>query len=147
MQINEQKCLHMMSLCCQPIIEAIISGLSDWRSHSRKVTSDQMSLLVEACRLALITCWAGEHHISFWKQGIDKILLDLLLESFHNQSYQLSMSLDEQVATAKEGLNANYLLVLRSYVWDILGWLATHCGEDFNPESDFYFDILIACAW
>ncbi|PRQ30625.1 putative chromatin remodeling & transcription regulator BTB-POZ family [Rosa chinensis] len=144
--INEQKCLQMMSLSCQPIIKAIISGMCDWSSHSRKVTNDQLSLLVEACRLALITRWAGEHHIYFWKQGIDKILLDLLLEKFHNQSYEDSMSLEEQIVIAKEGLNANYLLFLRTYVWDILGWLAIHCGEDFKPETEFHFDILIACA-
>ncbi|XP_050368318.1 BTB/POZ domain-containing protein At1g04390 isoform X2 [Argentina anserina] len=144
--INEQKCLQLMNLSCQPIIKAIISGMSDWSSHSRKVTKDQMSLLVEACRLALISRWAGEHHIYFWKQKIDKILLDLLLEKFHNDSYEDSISLEEQIVIAKEGLSANYLLSLRSYVWDILGWLAIHCGEDFNPETEFHLNILIACA-
>ncbi|RXH98478.1 hypothetical protein DVH24_010803 [Malus domestica] len=144
--INEEICLLMMSLGYKPIIKAIISGMSEWNSHSRKVSNDQMSLLEEACRLALITRWEGEHHIYMWKQGIDKILLDLLLENFHNQPYKCSMSLDEQMVIAKEGLNANYLLVLRSYIWDILGWLAIHCGEDFNPEREIYINILITCA-
>ncbi|XP_048425761.1 BTB/POZ domain-containing protein At1g04390 isoform X4 [Pyrus x bretschneideri] len=144
--INEEICVQMMSLGCKPIIKVIISGMSEWNSHSRKVSNDQMSLLEEACRLALITRWEGEHHIYMWKQGIDKILLDLLLENFHNQPYKCSMSLDEQMVIAKEGLNANYLLVLRSYIWDILGWLAIHCGEDFNPEREIYINILITCA-
>lgn len=145
-QINENTGLQMMRLCCKPIIKAIISGMSELSSNSRKVSNDQMSLLEEACRLALITRWTGEHHIHLWKQGIDKILLDLLL-NFRNQPYKHSMSLDEQIATAKEGLDANYLLVLRSYIWDILGWLAIHCGEDFHPESELYINILITCAW
>ncbi|XP_021819201.1 BTB/POZ domain-containing protein At1g04390 isoform X5 [Prunus avium] len=143
--INENTGLQMMRLCCKPIIKAIISGMSELSSNSRKVSNDQMSLLEEACRLALITRWTGEHHIHLWKQGIDKILLDLLL-NFRNQPYKHSMSLDEQIATAKEGLDANYLLVLRSYIWDILGWLAIHCGEDFHPESELYINILITCA-
>ncbi|CAB4307463.1 unnamed protein product [Prunus armeniaca] len=143
--INEITCLQMMTLCCKPIIKAIISGMSELSSNSKKVSNDQMSLLEEACRLALITRWTGEHHIHLWKQGIDKILLRLLL-NFQNQPHKHSMSLDEQIAAAKEGLNANYLLILRSYIWDILGWLAIHCGEDFHPESELYINILITCA-
>ncbi|KAK9274579.1 hypothetical protein L1049_021828 [Liquidambar formosana] len=49
----------------------------------------------------------------------------------------------------QEGLNANFLLVLRPYIWDILGWLAAHCGEDFSPNmhfNEFCMSILITSA-
>ncbi|KAK9275896.1 hypothetical protein L1049_023170 [Liquidambar formosana] len=84
--ISEQGCLEMMSLCCEPIVEAIISAMCGWSSSSGKVANDQMSLLVEACHLARITRWAGEHHIYFWKLGIDRVLLDLLLDNCHKRN-------------------------------------------------------------
>ncbi|KAK4835681.1 hypothetical protein QYF36_012984 [Acer negundo] len=50
---------------------------------------------------------------------------------------------------AQEGLNANFLLVLRPYIWDILGWLATHHEEGFNlyiHGNELHINILITCA-
>ncbi|GAV74880.1 BTB domain-containing protein [Cephalotus follicularis] len=138
----------MMSFC-QPLVEAIISGMSGWSLHSGKLPGDSMSLLGEACRLALITRWEGEHHIYFWKKGIDRILLDLLVENFHKKQSQHLLSLEEQISIAREGLNANYLHALRPYIWDILGCLATHCGEDFDPSihgNEMHISILITSA-
>lgn len=141
----------MMSLCCEPFVKAIICGMNKWNLNSGKA-GDKISLLVEACRLALITSWAGEHHVYFWKLGIDKILLDLLLENSHSTLYQPILSSEEQVSITRECLNTDYLLSLRTYVWDILGWLAIHCEEDFNPEihgngKELFIDMLITCAW
>lgn len=140
----------MLSLFGEPIVNAIVSEMSKQNSLSGKAANDQVSLLVEACRLALITRWAGKHHIYFWKQGIDRVLLGLLLEDFHDNLYQDVLSLDEQMSIAHKVLSANYLLVLRGYIWDILGWLATHCGEDFNPNAhgnELHLNILITCSW
>lgn len=140
----------MMGFCCEPIVTAIVDGMSGWTSHSGKIANDHMSLLVEACCLALILRWAGEHHDYFWRQGMDRVLLDLLLENFDGGPSQHFLSLEEQISKAEEGLKANFLLVLRPYVWDILGWLATHCREDFNPkihDRELHINMLITCAW
>ncbi|KAL4598464.1 hypothetical protein ACB092_11G061400 [Castanea dentata] len=146
---NEETCLKVMSFCCEPFVKAIMCGISQQRSLSGKAADDQVSFLVEACSLALITRWAGKHHFYFWKQGIDGVLLGLLSKDFHKNSYQEFASLEQQISIAQEILSDNYLLVLRGYVWDILGWLATHCGEDFNPKifrNELYLDILITCT-
>ncbi len=149
-QRNEEICLKILSFCCGPLVNAIICGISQRSSLSGKAADDQVSLLVEACRLALITRWAGEHHICFWKQGIDRVLLGLLSEDFHNNSYQHFVSLEQQISIAQEVVSANYLLVLRGYIWDILGWLAAHCAEDFNPNThgnELHLNHLITCTW
>ncbi|KAJ9139641.1 hypothetical protein P3X46_030354 [Hevea brasiliensis] len=146
---NEEGCLKMMSLCCEPIVKAIIDGMTGWTSHSGKIANDQMSLLVEACHLALISRWAGEHHDFLWQQGIDRVLLNLLLNDFQDEPPQKLLSPEEQLSIAQEGLKVNFLLGLRPYVWDILGWLAIHCREDFNPSMhgrERRIDILITCA-
>lgn len=143
---DEQGCLRMTSLCCDPLVRAIVCGMNRCSFHSGKILNDQMSLLVEACRLASITRWAGQHHIVFWKQGIDKVLLDLLLEDFQIKPSQHLSSLEEQISLVQEGLGANFLLTLRPYVWDILGWLATHCHDDFNHENELHINMLIMCA-
>ncbi|EEF48827.1 conserved hypothetical protein [Ricinus communis] len=149
LMINEQGCLKVMSLCCEPIVSAIIDGMSGWTSNSGKIGNDEMSLLVEACHLALmINRWAGKHHAYLWKLGIDQVLLDLLFD-FHNGPLKLALSLQEQISLAQEGLKANFLLGLRPYIWDLLGWLAAHCNEDFSPSMfgrELKVDILIMCA-
>lgn len=141
-----------MSSCYEPFVKAIVCGMNEWSLNSGKLAGDKMSLLAEACRLALITCWTGNHHEYFWKQNIDKVLLDLLFENPRSKLYQPFLSLQEQISIGRECLNADYLLGLRTYVWDILGWLVIHCQEDFNPETqgngkELYMDILISCAW
>ncbi|XP_021603154.1 BTB/POZ domain-containing protein At1g04390 isoform X8 [Manihot esculenta] len=146
---NEEGCLKMMSLCCDPFVKAIIDGMSGWTSHSGKIANDQMSLLLEACHLALISRWAGEHHDCLWEHGIDRVLLKLLLHDFQDEPLQQLLSLEEQLSIAREGLKANFLLGLRPYVWDLLGWLAIHCREDFNPNiqgCELRIGILITCA-
>ncbi|KAF8413454.1 hypothetical protein HHK36_001441 [Tetracentron sinense] len=148
--ISEQGCLRMMRSCCEPIIRAILNAMGEWSLRSGKFASDQVSLLVEACRLALITRWAGDHHGYFWKLGVDRVLLDLLPNNFHkNKQSQHFLSLRELLATARQCIDANCLSVLRPYIWDILGWLATHCQDDFNPNihgNEHCLNVLIACT-
>ncbi|KAK1281086.1 BTB/POZ domain-containing protein [Acorus gramineus] len=129
-----------------PIVQGIIGAMGGWRSSScQKVPADQVPLVVEACRTALITRWAGEHHSYFWKSSIDRILLDLLVG---NRS---KISRHAVPLPPKELMDVIYddVSIIRPYIWDILGWLATHCDETFHPIVDGEencLDILISCA-
>ncbi|CAK9157782.1 unnamed protein product [Ilex paraguariensis] len=148
--MSEQGSFKMVILCCEPLVKAIICGMSNLSLHSGKLAKDQMILVMEACRLTRIARWAGEHHSYFWKLGVGRVLIDLLLNNFHKiHQSQLNWSLKEQIVMAQEGLNANFLLVLRPYVWDILGWLAANCAQDFDPKmhgDELHINILIICA-
>lgn len=138
----------MMASCCEPITNAIIDGMRSWGTIPGRIPKDTMFLLTRACRLALITRWAGEHHKYFWKLGIDQVLLKLLLKDFHK--IYPSQHYLEKIVTAEHGLRENYLVVLRPFIWDILGGLASHCLKDFNPSmhgEEFRMDFLIICAW
>ncbi|KAK3042586.1 hypothetical protein RJ639_000838 [Escallonia herrerae] len=157
-QISEQGCSRLMKMCCEPLINAIISGMSDWSLVSGKLTKQQISLFGEACRLAMITRWAGEQHKHFWKLGVEKVLLQLLLnnnhETFLSQNLEVLiftfvLSLDQQIAIANKGGRGSSHLFLRPYIWDILGWLATNCAEDFDPKklgNELNINMLITCA-
>ncbi|KAK1257117.1 BTB/POZ domain-containing protein [Acorus gramineus] len=129
-----------------PIVQGIIGAMGGWRSSScQKVPADQVPLVVEACRTALITRWAGEHHSYFWKSSIDRILLDLLVG---NRS---KISRHAVPLPPKELMDVIYddVSIIRPYIWDILGWLATHCDETFHPivnGEENCLDILISCA-
>lgn len=141
-----------MDLCGEALVDAIICGMRETGPCSKKIESNYGSVLVEACKLALVTRWAGDHHIRFWKQGIDRVLLSLLIENIHDQSTEFALSLEKQISMVKEGLKVNYHVGLRSYVWDILGWLTIHFVENSNPynythESELHINLLILCAW
>lgn len=138
----------MVDLCGEALVEAIICGMRETGPISQKNGNNHGSLLMEACQLALITRWAGDHHISFWKQRIDRVLLNLLIENIQDQSSELVLSLDKQISMVKEGLKSNYQLGLRSYVWDILGCLMIHYGESTpGTGSKLHINLLIMCAW
>ncbi|XP_028760602.1 BTB/POZ domain-containing protein At1g04390 isoform X2 [Neltuma alba] len=146
---SQENCLKVMDTCGEALVDAIICGMEETGMHSRKFVNKNSSILVEACRLALVTRWAGDHHISFWKQRIDKVLLNLLIENIHDLSEEHVSSLDKQISIAKEGLKTNHQLCVRGYVWDILGWLTIHSGENFNPcihGSGLYINLIIICA-
>ena len=137
----------LTSLYCKHIVQGIISAMGGWRSSgSKKVPTDQMHIVMEACCTALITQWAGNHHSYFWSLEIDRVLLDLLIgncsTAYQTQTICLS---DDLIAEVYDNItNA------RPYIWDILGWLATHCEEDFLPKTKGKFcclDVLIFCAW
>ena len=149
-QRSQENCLEVVGLCGEALVDAIICGMKETGLSSKKIGNNHGSLSVEACQLALITRWAGDHHINFWKQGIDRILLNLLIENIQDQLSEPVLSLEKQISMAKEGLKANYHLGLRSYLWDILGWLTIHCGENLNPYthgSKLCINLLITCAW
>ncbi|KAF9592985.1 hypothetical protein IFM89_019562 [Coptis chinensis] len=132
------------------VVKAIIDALGGWNLCSGKVATNQVPLLALACKLASITHWSGEHHAYFWKLGVDRVLLNLLVNNFYKRKQPESgASLKELADAARKGLDANYLLVLRPYIWDILGWLAAHYLENFNPEAQgnsHSLNILITCG-
>lgn len=136
-------------MCCEPIVKSIVHGMSGSTLQCGKIANDHLALLREACKLALITRWAGEHHIYFWKNGICRVLLNLLRKNVQDKPFECSLSLEEHMCFVKKLLDENHLLVLRPFIWDILGWLAMHGGEDFNPglyENELHIDTLITCA-
>ncbi|XP_047159531.1 BTB/POZ domain-containing protein At1g04390 isoform X2 [Vigna umbellata] len=146
---SQDNCLKVVGLCGDALVEAIICGMTEPRVTSKKFGNNHGSLSVEACQLALITRWAGDHHTNFWKQGIDRVLLSLLIENIEDQLFEPVLALEKQIYMAKEGLKANYHLGLRSYLWDILGWLTIHWGENLNPYtrgSELCIKLLITCA-
>ncbi|KAJ4836223.1 hypothetical protein Tsubulata_025598 [Turnera subulata] len=146
---NRQGSLKLLGSSWKPFLDAIVDGMSEWKSCSDKISDDQMTLMIEACRLALITRWAGEHHDYLWKHGIARVLLDLILQGFQDEASPHSLSLEGQMSKAKEVLSADFLLVLRPYIWNILGWLAIHCRESFNADMlsyELHISMLITCA-
>lgn len=137
----------LTSLYCEAIIEGILDAMSGWKSLcSKKVPSGQMPLVLEACRAALITRWAGKHHSCFWKHEIAKTLLDILLgDCSMNYHAKRVLSSDELVAVIYDNAKDT-----RPFIWDILGNLSVYCEEDFVPKAKgelCYLDFLISCAW
>ncbi|XP_047337761.1 BTB/POZ domain-containing protein At1g04390 [Impatiens glandulifera] len=152
LMVNKPGCSTVMKICCEPIVRAILGAMSTWSFKAEKLSKERLSFLMEACRLALITRWEGDHHSYFWELGFDKVLLSLLSEGFDSrkvEQYQNLETLEEQLSMARKGLRSNILIALRPFIWDILGGLATHCNEGFNPNelrNDSCLNILIACA-
>ncbi|KVI02380.1 BTB/POZ domain-containing protein At1g04390 isoform X1 [Cynara cardunculus var. scolymus] len=147
---NEEGRLKMIESYCEPLVKAIIHGLSNWSLHSGKLSKDQMSLIKGACCVSKIICWPGKHHSYFWKLGIESVLLKLFIDDFHIKllSHQF-LSSEELEAIARDCLSANFLPVLKPHVWDILGGLAANCAEDFNVQmlkSERHLNFLITCA-
>ncbi|KAL8126612.1 BTB/POZ domain-containing protein At1g04390 isoform X3 [Apium graveolens] len=148
--LTEQGCLTMLNVCCKSLVRATIDAMSTFSEHSGKLSKDHLSLLIKACHMAMITRWAGEHHVYFWKYGIHGIILDLLLNNYHKK-YELQhhLSIAEQITIAQEGLNTNYLLILRPYIWDIVGGLALHGADDLIPNAQWdksLVNMIITCA-
>lgn len=141
----------MLNVCCESLVRATIDAMSSCSEHSGKLSKDHISLLIQACHMAMITRWAGEHHVYFWKYGIHRIILDLLLNNYrkkHELRHHLSIA--EQITIAQEALNTSYLLILRPYIWDILGGLALHGADDLIPNvlgDNSLVDMIITCAW
>ncbi|KAL3851055.1 hypothetical protein ACJIZ3_012937 [Penstemon smallii] len=148
--LTKRGCLKMISISCEPLVKAIIGAMDEWSLQSEKLDKNQVPVLLEACRLASITRWAGDHHFYFWKGGVDRLLLNLLLNDY-NKIHQLQrdLSVNNLMIMVKKGLNENSQLFLRPYVWDILGGLAANCAENFNHEinqNEFQLNVLIMCA-
>lgn len=141
----------MMNICREPLVEAIINSMDNWGSQSEKFDKSQLSIMEEACRLASVTCWAGDNNIQFWKADVDGLLLDLLLENYYKiHRMQHELSLNDLIVTVQKSYNANFLLSLRPYVWDILGGLVANCAENIDHKmhgNELRLNVLVICAW
>uniref|UniRef100_A0A9I9CYQ0 At1g04390 ARM repeat domain-containing protein n=1 Tax=Cucumis melo TaxID=3656 RepID=A0A9I9CYQ0_CUCME len=103
--INEETGLKRMSSCCEPVVKAIINAIDECSLQPEIVTNQQTCVLEEASRLvALITRWAGQHHNYFWKHGIDRALLCLLLGKCPKQLYEGILSLEDEIHIVRDGL-------------------------------------------
>ncbi|XP_020270320.1 BTB/POZ domain-containing protein At1g04390 isoform X2 [Asparagus officinalis] len=129
----------------EQIVQGIIGALGGWRSCSKIVPTDQIPLVMEAFRAALITRWAGNHHFFFWSNEIDRALLDNLIGNCSRSDQTRGMVLcDELIAKVYDNITNT-----RPFIWDILGWLAAYCEEDFVPKTTgklCCLDVLIFCA-
>lgn len=125
--------------------------MSNSHLHFVKPSKDQISVMRAVCRLAMITRWVGNHQICFWKAGICRVLLVLLLNNFAQVDEALHhMTLQEQMKMMYKAWNANVFHSLGPYIWDILGGLAANCEEDFDPlmhAAEIHLNLLILCAW
>ncbi|KAJ0975788.1 hypothetical protein J5N97_017753 [Dioscorea zingiberensis] len=139
-------CHMLISLYCEPVVQGIISAMSESMSpSSKKDRRDQMPLRMEAFRVALITCWNGDHHLYFWKLGIDKVLFDNLFGDCSIMNL-IQNPLQAEVLLSK--INECYVDT-KAYIWDILGWLALHCEDEFLPKTEggfCYLKVLISSA-
>ncbi|CAO2836269.1 unnamed protein product [Amaranthus hypochondriacus] len=149
---TEQLCSEVLKFSRESIIKSIICALTDSGVGHREgeLLNQDMSLMVEACRLALISRWQGKHHDYLWRFGVDKVLVHLLMNN--RQSHYLlqhSMPIEELIAIAREGLCGKNLLELRPYVWEIIGLLSAQCEEGFAPtkhENEHSISLLVASA-
>lgn len=140
----------MMNICCEPLVKVIASALKSYITESEKLDNCHLSIMEEACRLASITRWRGNHHIYFWKAGVDRLLLDLLLDYPKIHQLQRELSVNDLIIIVRENQNSNLPLSVRPYLWDILGGLAANCEENINHdmhENELQLRILIVCAW
>ncbi|XP_073303470.1 BTB/POZ domain-containing protein At1g04390 isoform X2 [Primulina huaijiensis] len=148
--LSRTGCIKMMNICSEPLVKAVIMAIRNWNSQSEKLAKTQMHVVKEACRLASITRWAGDHHQYFWKEGVDRVLLDLLLDNYDEiHQMLLEASVNDLAITVQLRLGLNFKLFLRPYVWDILGGLAVNCAENFNRgmhKKEFQLKVLIICV-
>ncbi|XP_041990382.1 BTB/POZ domain-containing protein At1g04390-like isoform X2 [Salvia splendens] len=140
----------MLKIYSEPLVKAVINALKSRSSIAEKSAKSQPSFVEEAFRLASITLWVGDHHMHFWKAGVDRVLLDLLLEDYPKiQKMQRESSLNDLIIIVRESHEANFLLTYRPYVWDILGGLAANYAGNINHKvqgNELQLNVLIICA-
>ncbi|XP_021771386.1 BTB/POZ domain-containing protein At1g04390 [Chenopodium quinoa] len=133
---TKKLCSEVLDLSCEPIVRSIVRALTVSSVRHEEFSNQEESLRLEASRLALITQWQGKHHDHLWRFRIDKVLIQLLMPNYQTlQPYQQSLSVEDLIVMVREGLGANFLLDLRPFVWEIIGWLSAQCEENFNPDK------------
>lgn len=141
-------CAEVLKISCEPIVKSIICALTVSSKPNREFSNQEGSLMLEACRLALITRWPGKHHNLLWRFRADRVLANLSIYNFQNlYPHQQSWSLEKLITVAREGLSINFLSDLRPFVWEIIGWLSAQCEEDFIPHKhDHCLRLLVTMA-
>ncbi|KAK9159479.1 hypothetical protein Syun_005820 [Stephania yunnanensis] len=145
---SQECCARMMSLGGKSIITAIIRALSGWRICNGKVPKEQMLLMVEACSLALVTRWPGDHHSLFWELGIDRVLLELLLGHSH-QIILLgpTLSMEGVIALALEGINSGHLVGMESDRQTVFNLIALACIPVLPRHHSVIIESENTCCW
>lgn len=140
LQRSAKGCHMLINVYCEPVVQGIISALSEPSTYV------QSAVRMVAFHVALIACWSGDHHLCFWKLGIDKVLFDILLGDCSminiNQNPLPTEMLFSKIYECHVGV--------RAYIWEILGWLAIYCEDKFLFKTDqrfWYLKVLISCAW
>ena len=122
----------------QPIVQGIINAMSE---------IDEKSLVTEGCRTALLALrYHGNHHRCFWSNSIDEVLYKIIAGSCssEHQTHQMLCHGELFNKDSKDIVNID------PYVWDILGYLAVHCNNDYlsvRKRKNNFLQALISCAW
>ncbi|OEL26964.1 BTB/POZ domain-containing protein [Dichanthelium oligosanthes] len=122
---------QLMTSHYQPIVQGIINAMSE---------TDEKSLVTEGCRTASLALrYYGNHHRCFWSNSIDEVLYKILAGSCSSEHQTHQMLL----------LNRDSKDIINPYVWDILGYLAVHCNNEYlsvRKRKNSLLQALIFCA-
>ncbi|CAN6193545.1 unnamed protein product [Urochloa humidicola] len=118
-----------------PIVQGIIDAMSE---------VDEKSLVTEGCRTALLALrYSGNHHRCFWSNSIDEELYKILAGSCSSKHQT------HKILCHGELFNKGSKDITNPYVWDILGYLAVHCNDDYlslRKRQNNFLQALISCA-
>ncbi|TKW23178.1 hypothetical protein SEVIR_4G276500v4 [Setaria viridis] len=127
---------QLMASHYQPIVQGIIDAMSE---------IDESLLVTEGCRTALLALrYYGNHHRCFWSNSIDEVLYKILAGhcSSEHQTHQMRHG---------DLFNKDYkdIMNMHPYVWDILGYLAVHCNNEYlsvRKRKNSFLQALISCV-
>ncbi|WVZ78943.1 hypothetical protein U9M48_026580 [Paspalum notatum var. saurae] len=128
---------QLMTAHYQPIVQGIINAMSE---------IDEKTLVTEGCRTALLALrYSGNHHRCFWSNAIDEVLYKILAGSCtsSHQAHQILCHGELFNILSKDAMNTH------PYIWDILGYLAVHCNNDYlfvRKQQNSFLQALISCA-
>ncbi|PKA62110.1 BTB/POZ domain-containing protein [Apostasia shenzhenica] len=127
---SQEGCSKLSGTYCEAIVQGIVAAMAEWLlPDSKKGSADHMILVKEACKAALMVRWPGNHQLYFWKYDVDGVLLEILTGKTCTSFNQMVFQPEEVVAEICDSSTE-----IRPYIWDILGWIAVHCPEDFVPK-------------
>ncbi|KAL6873785.1 hypothetical protein ACP4OV_013867 [Aristida adscensionis] len=132
---SSKGCNLLMASHCEPIVQGIIGAMSE---------IDDKSLVTEGCRAALVVLrYPGNHHRCFWSNAIDEALYKILAGRCIS-SLQSHPHLEDLC-----NIYSNDVMNIHPYVWDILGYLAVHCNNEYLyvwKRQNSFLHSLISCA-
>uniref|UniRef100_A0A0A9DC20 Uncharacterized protein n=1 Tax=Arundo donax TaxID=35708 RepID=A0A0A9DC20_ARUDO len=127
-----------MTSHCEPIVQGIIKAMSD--------TNDK-SLVTEGSRTALLALrYSGNHHRCFWSNAIDEVLFKIIAGSCISSHQARQILCHDELFN----IDAKDVMNMHPYVWDILGYLAVHCNNEYlsaRKGQNCFLQALISCAW
>ncbi|XP_062178406.1 BTB/POZ domain-containing protein At1g04390-like isoform X2 [Phragmites australis] len=134
---SSKGCNLFMTSHCQPIVQGIIDAMSE---------IDEKSLVAEGCRTAVLALrYSGIHHKCFWSKAIDEVLYKILAGSCISSRHSHQILCHEELLN----IDSKDLMNIHPYVWDILGYLAVHCNNEYlfvRKRRNCFLQALISCA-